>query len=167
MYIIVHVINPRTARYFKINEFATSGLTSSAQNRQNSEKNETQNVISGRTIFSCWEIFILFDKYIRLIIIFATPWRPNTLSSLLTRQMFDQKIHQLSSHVCENDLIACNLLKGIDRYEQFAILYDLDRIMLNRVFDAALLQEEYEICQVISEVSKENMLLEWYANRSF
>ncbi|HLY69326.1 MAG TPA: hypothetical protein VKR53_06325 [Puia sp.] len=81
--------------------------------------------------------------------------------------MFDQKIHQLSSHVCENDLIACNLLKGIDRYEQFAILYDLDRIMLNRVFDAALLQEEYEICQVISEVSKENMLLEWYANRSF
>ncbi|HEY4875829.1 MAG TPA: hypothetical protein VIH86_09675 [Puia sp.] len=68
--------------------------------------------------------------------------------------MFEEKIHQLSPRVCENDLIACNLLKGIDRYEQFAILYPLEDAMLKRIFDVALLQEEYEICQVIREVRK-------------
>jgi hypothetical protein len=70
--------------------------------------------------------------------------------------MFEEKIQQLASHVRENDLIACNLLKGIDRCEQFAILSPHEDVMLKRIFDVALLQEEYEICQVIWEVKKEN-----------
>jgi hypothetical protein len=75
--------------------------------------------------------------------------------------MFEEKIHQLSPPVCENDLIACNLLKGIDRYEQFAILYPLENAMLKRIFDVALSQEEYEICQVICKVKKENEAIKW------
>jgi hypothetical protein len=69
--------------------------------------------------------------------------------------MFDQEIHSVSLRVRENDLIACNLLKCIDRYEQFAILYELDWALLIRIFDAALQQEEYEICQVICSLMEE------------
>jgi hypothetical protein len=73
--------------------------------------------------------------------------------------MFDQKIHQASRRLRENDLIACNLLKCIDRYEQFAILYELDSALLIRIFDMALQQEEYEICQVVSTLIEERKML--------
>jgi hypothetical protein len=69
--------------------------------------------------------------------------------------MFKEKIYLNSFRVRENDLVACGLLKCIDRYEQFAILYGIDKSMLNGVFDAALFREDYEICQVISEVREE------------
>jgi|HubBroStandDraft_6_1064221.scaffolds.fasta_scaffold826157_1 hypothetical protein len=73
--------------------------------------------------------------------------------------MFEGKLHVLPPHAHENDLIACNLLKAIDRYEQFALLYPLDNDMLHRVFNAALLQEDYEICQLISELMEERKML--------
>jgi len=63
--------------------------------------------------------------------------------------MPDQKIHEPSQQLCENDLVACYLLKSVDQSERLAILNAADKMMLNRIFDAALLQEEYEICQVI------------------
>ncbi|GEM_PF-6701835 len=52
--------------------------------------------------------------------------------------MFEEKIQQLPLSVRENDLIACNLLKGIDRFEQYTILYRLEDTMLKRIFDVAL-----------------------------
>jgi hypothetical protein len=74
--------------------------------------------------------------------------------------MLEQKIHRLLPHACENDRIACNLLKGIARYEQFAILYSIDTMALSRILDVALLQEEYEICQVICELVEERKILD-------
>ena len=58
----------------------------------------------------------------------------------------------------QNDLIACNLLKRVDHYVQFAVLYSLETAMLKRIFEAAILNEEYEICQVINSLMEERLL---------
>jgi hypothetical protein len=54
-----------------------------------------------------------------------------------------------------NDSIACHLLRRIDKYEQFAIMYDQEDTLLRSIFDTALAGEDYEICQVIAELLEE------------
>jgi hypothetical protein len=73
--------------------------------------------------------------------------------------MIDLRVDAISVRPHDNDLVACRLLKNIDRYEQFAILYSIDTDILKRVFNAAFELEEYEICQVIKEVLEERTML--------
>ncbi len=73
--------------------------------------------------------------------------------------MAEQSINTGVSRVHRSDMVACNLLKNIDRYEQFAILYSMDSRILKRVFNAAVAQEEYEICQVIKELMEERKMI--------
>jgi hypothetical protein len=57
-----------------------------------------------------------------------------------------------------NDSIACHLLRRIDKYEQFAIMYDQEATLLCSIFDTALAREDYEICQVITELLEERRI---------
>lgn len=64
----------------------------------------------------------------------------------------------LQSRTNLNDSIACHLLRRIDKYEQFAIMYDQEDNLLYNIFDTALAQEDYEICQVIAELMEERRI---------
>ncbi|HLX92119.1 MAG TPA: hypothetical protein VKR32_10575 [Puia sp.] len=67
-------------------------------------------------------------------------------------------MNQVLPGAISNDLVACKLLKKIDRYEQFAIMYPIDTGLLNRLMEVAVLNEEYEICQVIKELLDERKI---------
>ena len=54
----------------------------------------------------------------------------------------------------ENDLVACNLLKRVEPFEQFVIMNSIDNIFLQRILKVAIHQEEYELRQHISELLK-------------
>jgi uncharacterized protein YktA (UPF0223 family) len=73
--------------------------------------------------------------------------------------MIERKTDFLLSRDYQNDLIACNLLKGFDRFKQFVILHSIDAPVLQRVFDAAIDREAYEICQVIKELMEKRKRL--------
>jgi hypothetical protein len=64
----------------------------------------------------------------------------------------------LQTHTKVNDSIACHLLRRIDKYEQFAIMYDQEDTLLRSIFDTALACEDYEICQVIAELLEERRI---------
>lgn len=68
--------------------------------------------------------------------------------------MFGQSSEIIQSRKAQNDLIACNLLKRVETFEQFAIMYSTDNIVLQRILNAAIILEEYELCQVIFELMK-------------
>jgi hypothetical protein len=68
--------------------------------------------------------------------------------------MFEQNCNTIQSHKYQNDLAVCNLLKGINPNEQFAIIYSIDNIFLHRILNVAILQEEYELCHVICKLMK-------------
>ena len=79
--------------------------------------------------------------------------------------MIDQLVDTTAVDANANDLVACHLLKNIDRYEQFAILYCIDTLILKRVFIAAAGLEEYEICQVIKELLEERTMMAGISSR--
>jgi hypothetical protein len=69
--------------------------------------------------------------------------------------MIEQNCYTIQSHKYQNDLIACNLLMSVEPHEQFEIMYSIDNIFLQRLLNVAILQEEYELCHLISELMKE------------
>jgi hypothetical protein len=73
--------------------------------------------------------------------------------------MNDNYPDMVQTCVTRNDHIACDLLKTIDRYEQFAIMYSLESSLLHRVFITAVANEDYEICQVITELLDERKVM--------
>jgi hypothetical protein len=52
----------------------------------------------------------------------------------------------------QNDLVACSLLRNMDRYQQLAILFPQENSLLKRMVDAAAANEDYEICQLITDL---------------
>ena len=61
----------------------------------------------------------------------------------------------------ENDRIACQLLNSIDRNRQLAILFPMDKLVLKRVFEIALADERYELCQIICDLLKMKNNCDW------
>jgi PP-loop superfamily ATP-utilizing enzyme len=73
--------------------------------------------------------------------------------------MFDVRNNILMTRVETGDAIACDLLKRIDRYEQFAIMHSVETSLLVRIFGTAIINEDYEICQVIRELLDEREMM--------